>query len=278
MITRAKRPERRPNRNARKGVQKGGRLAGIRALVTGSSSGIGAGIAIRLAREGADVVINYRRNEKGAEQTLAEVKDAGGHGFIVHADLSRVKEIEYCISESFRKLGGLDLLVNNAGVQKQQPFTEVREEDYDQVLNINLKGVFFATQAFARALIGRGAGGKVINISSVHEELPFPGFASYCASKGGLKMLTRDLAIELAPKRIAVNAIAPGAIETSKNQKLMANKRKLRSLLRKIPLRRIGQPEDVAGAVVFLASSDADYVTGATLFVDGGLTWHYEEQ
>ena len=152
------------------------------------------------------------------------------------------------------------------------------EQDFDTVLNVNLKGVFFLTQSFVRHLMDTKRPGKVINISSVHEELPFPHFASYCASKGGLKMLARNLAIELAPYGITVNNIAPGAIETPINKKLLNDPAKLNELLGKIPLRRLGEPGDVAGMAAFLASSDADYVTGTTFFVDGGLLWNYHEQ
>ena len=254
------------------------RLAGKSALVTGSSSGIGAGIAVRLAREGANVAINYRGDLKGAQQTLAQVEAAGTRGIILQADVSKVAEVERLVSEAFEHLGTLDVLVNNAGMEKQQAFVDVDEASYDRVLDVNLKGVFFGTQAFARAAIAAGRGGKVINISSVHEELPFPGFASYCASKGGVKMLTRDLAIELAPHGITVNGVAPGAIATPINNSLLEDKPKLDALLAKIPLRRLGSPEDVAGVIAFLASADADYITATTIFVDGGLMWNYQEQ
>lgn len=254
------------------------RLAGKTALVTGSSSGIGAGIAVRLAQEGASIAINYRNDRKGAEKTLADVESVGARGIIVQADVSKVAEVERLVSGAVEWFGQLDVLVNNAGIEKQQAFVDVDEASYDRVLDVNLKGVFFATQAFARAAIARGGGGKVINISSVHEELPFPGFASYCASKGGVKMLTRDLAIELAPHGITVNGIAPGAIATPINTALLENKPRLNALLANIPLRRLGSPEDVAGVVAFLASANADYITATTVFVDGGLMWNYQEQ
>jgi glucose 1-dehydrogenase len=254
------------------------RLADKTALVTGSSSGIGAGIAVRLAQDGASVAINYRNDREGGEKTLADVERVGGHGIILQGDVSKVAEVERLVQEAVHQLGRLDVLVNNAGIEKQQAFVDVDEASYDRVLDVNLKAVFFATQAFARAAIARGGGGKVINISSVHEELPFPGFASYCASKGGVKMLTRDLAVELAPHGITVNGVAPGAIATPINTTLLEDKPKLEALLAQIPLRRLGSPGDVAGVVAFLASADADYITASTVFVDGGLMWNYQEQ
>ena len=254
------------------------RLAGKSALVTGSSSGIGASIAVRLAQEGANVAINYRKDEEGARQTLAQVEAAGTRGVILQADVSTVAEVQALVSAAVEQLGGLDLLVNNAGIEINQSFTEVDEASFDRVLDVNLKGVFFATQAFARALIAAKRLGKVINISSVDEELPFPEFASYCASKGGVKMLTRDLANELAPHRITVNGVVPGAIATPINTALLEDKPKLDALLSKIPLRRLGSPEEVPGVVAFLASADADFITAITVLVDGGLMWNYQEQ
>jgi glucose 1-dehydrogenase len=169
-------------------------------------------------------------------------------------------------------------LVNNAGIEKRAPFWEVTEADFDAVMNVNLKGVFFSTQAFVQHLMATGRTGKVINISSVHEELPFPNFAAYCASKGGMKMLTRNLAVELGPLGITINNVAPGAIATPINTQLLNNPDKLGALLQNIPLGRLGQSQDVSSLVAFLASADADYVTGSTFFVDGGLLWNYQEQ
>lgn len=254
------------------------RLAGKIAVVTGSSQGIGRAIAARFAQEGADVVINYNRTLSGAQEALQEVKAAGRRGLIVQADLANVADIKKLIATTLEHFGRLDILVNNAGIETHAPFWEVTEEDYDKVLNVNLKGVFFATQTMVRHLMETKRPGKIINISSVHEELPFPNFTAYCASKGGLKMLTRNLAVELGALGITINNIAPGAIETPINTKLLNDPQKLGALLAQIPLARLGQPQDVAGLAVFLASSDADYVTGSTYFVDGGLTWHYEEQ
>jgi glucose 1-dehydrogenase len=196
----------------------------------------------------------------------------------IGADLSSVDGTAKLISDGVAALGQIDILVNNAGVEKNASFWDVTEHDYDLVLNTNLKGPFFTTQAFVRHLQGRKAPGKIINISSVHEDLPFPHFTAYCASKGGLKMMTRNLSIELAPFGITINNIAPGAIETPINTALLHDPAKLNALLANIPLNRLGQPADVSSAVAFLASSDADYITGTTLVIDGGLTWNYSEQ
>jgi glucose 1-dehydrogenase len=248
------------------------------AIVTGSSQGIGQAIAIRFAQEGADVVINYNRNPGGAQDALGQVEAAGRRGLIVQANLSSTADVRRLVSTAAEHFGRVDILVNNAGVETHAPFWEVTEEDYDRVLNTNLKGVFFATQAMVQHLMQQKRRGKIVNISSVHEELPFPNFAAYCASKGGLKMLTRNLSVELGPLGININSIAPGAIETPINTKLLNDPKKLGALLAQIPLARLGQPDDVAGLAVFLASSVSDYFSGATYFVDGCLTLHFEEQ
>jgi glucose 1-dehydrogenase len=264
------------------------KLKGKVALVTGSSQGIGQGIVLQLAESGANVVINYRSHPEGAEETLEKVNAIGGkcylaecsksNSYTVKADLGSVDEIRQLIAESVDHFGKVDILVNNAGIEKHAPFWEVTEADYDAVMNVNLKGVFFATQAFVQHLIETKRSGKVINISSVHEELPFPNFTAYCASKGGLRMMTRNLAVELGALGITINNVAPGAIETPINTKLLNDSEKLNALLNNIPLGRLGQPQDVASLVAFLASSDADYITGSTFVVDGGLLWNYQEQ
>jgi glucose 1-dehydrogenase len=254
------------------------RLAGKTVMVTGGDQGIGNGIALRLAQEGADVAIGFRSNQKGADETVAAIRAAGVKGVAIKGDVGKVEDDRGLVTKAIEQLGKLDILVNNAGLERRADFWDVTEEDFDLVLNVNLKGVFFTTQQFVRHLRDAGRPGKVINISSVHEELPFPHFASYCASKGALKMLTRNLSIELAPLGITINNIAPGAIETPINTALLNDPKKLNELLDKIPLRRLGKPEDVAGLAAFLASKDADYVTGTTFFVDGGLLWNYQEQ
>nr|WP_201280643.1 glucose 1-dehydrogenase [Hassalia byssoidea] len=254
-------------------------LQGKVALVTGSSQGIGQAIAVHLAQAGADIVIDYRSHPDGAKETLAKVEAAGQKGHIVQADLSSVSDIRKLVSEGVRHFGKLDILVNNAGVDgKNADFWDIAEADYDLVLNINLKGTFFTTQAFVQHLIETKQTGKIINISSVHEEMAFPHFTSYCASKGGVKMMMRNLAVELGSMGITINNIAPGAIETPINTKLLNDPVKLNSLKQNIPLGRLGKPEDIAPMVAFLASSGADYVTGATFYVDGGLIRNYHEQ
>ena len=254
------------------------KLEGKIALVTGGDQGIGRGIALRFAQEGADVAIGFRANKQGADDTVADINKLGVRGIAIQGDASKVAEGQNVVAEAIKQFGRIDILVNNAGLERHADFWDVTEQDFDLVLNVNLKGVFFITQAAVRHWMDAKRPGKVVNISSVHEELPFPHFASYCASKGGLKMLTRNLAIELAPLGITINNIAPGAIETPINTKLLNDPKKLSELLEKIPLRRLGKPEDVAGLAAFLASADSDYVTGTTYFVDGGLLWNYHEQ
>ena len=254
------------------------RLLGRKALITGSSKGIGRGIAVRLAREGADVEINYNSDPRGAADALAEVTALGRKGAIIRANLGSVAEVRDLVGQASEALGGLDVLVNNAGIEKHAAFWDVTEDDFNAVLDVNLKGVFFGTQAFVKHCMAAGHSGKIVNISSVHEELAFPNFAAYCASKGGVRMLTRTLAVELGPLGITINSIAPGAIETPINAKLLNDPIKLQSLLGQIPLARLGRPNDVAGLAVFLASSDSDYVTGTTYLIDGGLTVFYKEQ
>ena len=253
-------------------------LDGKAALVTGGDRGIGRDVAIRLSQEGADVAIVYRANREGADQVVREIERSGRRSVAIQADVGRVADAQRLISESAAHLSKLSILVNNAGVEKNAPFWEVSEEDFDHVLNTNLKGLFFVTQALVRYLMEAKRGGKIINISSVHEELPFPHFAPYCASKGGVKMITRTLAIELAPMGITVNSVTPGAIKTPINQELLNDPTKLEAVLRNIPLHRLGEPSDVAGVVAFLACADADYITGASIVVDGGLMWNYQEQ
>jgi glucose 1-dehydrogenase len=255
-----------------------GRLAGKVAIITGSASGIGQGIALRFASEGASVVIDYRGSADQAEATRAQIEAAGGKAITLQADVAKIAETERLVDETWKQLGGCDILVNNAGVEKHAAFLDVTEADYDMVLDINLKGAFFLTQAFVKRLSQAKLPGSVINISSVHEDMVFPNFSTYCASKGGMRMVMRDLAVELGPLNIRVNNIAPGAINTPINTALLEDKPKLDALLNSIPLGRLGKPEDVAGMALFLASEDGAYVTGSTFVIDGGLMRNYHEQ
>lgn len=254
------------------------RLTGKNALITGSSRGIGRGIALRFAAEGANVAINYVGGVKAAEEVKAMAEACGVRAVVLPADVSKASEVQALVEAAAAALGPLDILVNNAGIEKHAPFWEVTEADYDSVLDVNLKGAFFATQAMVRHLMAGRRGGRVINLSSVHEELPFPNFAPYCVSKGGMRMMTRNLAVELGPLGITINNIAPGAIETPINTSLLHDSTKLNALLGHIPTKRLGQPEDVAALATYLASDEAAYVTGATYVVDGGLSVFYKEQ
>ena len=248
------------------------------ALVTGAGSGIGKGIARQFAEDGARVVIDYIGPSQGAEDTLNLVTKAGGSGIIVEADVTKCSDIKKVVDASYEQFGGLDILVNNAGIEKKASFTDVSEKDYDEVLAVNLRGPFFLTQYFSQKLVSAGKPGRIINISSVHEDMAFPDFSPYCISKGGMRMFMRNLAVELGPKNITINNIAPGAIQTPINKKLMENKGKMQALLKNIPLNRLGMPEDVANLAAFLASDKAGYITGATYVIDGGLMRSYHEQ
>jgi glucose 1-dehydrogenase len=255
-----------------------GRLAGKVAIVTGSGSGIGQSIAIRFASEGATVVVDYRNHVDQSQETVTKAEAAGGKAILIQADVTKLSDTQNLIDQAYSQLGRCDILVNNAGIEKEAAFWDVTEADYDAVLNVNLKGAFFLTQAFVRRLHDAKLPGRIINISSVHEDMVFPNFSTYCASKGGIRMLMRDLSVELGPLNITVNNIAPGAIATPINTKLLEDKPKLDALLKNIPLGRMGTPDDVSGVALFLASDDAAYVTGSTYFIDGGLIRNYHEQ
>ena len=241
------------------------RLQGKVAIVTGSGSGIGQGIAKRLGCEGARVVIDYVGSEAGADDTRRAIEDCGSHGEVVQADVTKMEDIRKLVDTAWTKFGSADILVNNAGMEKKSDFWDTPEDEYDKVMAVNL-------------LRDANKPGRIINISSVHEDMAFPGFTTYCCSKGGLRMMMRNLTVELGPLGITVNNIAPGAIATPINKALLEDKPKLNALLANIPLGRLGTPEDVAGMVAFLASDDASYVTGATFLVDGGLMRNYHEQ
>ena len=254
------------------------KLAGKVACVTGSGQGIGQAIAIRLAEEGADIIVDDRVIGESARQTIEAIQKLGRRVVAVQGDLSNTSDDRRIIAEGVAQLDRIDILVNNAGVERRADFWDVTEQDFDFVMNINLRGTFFITQDFVNHLRATKRPGRIINISSVHEELPFPHFSTYCASKGALKMFCRNLAVELAPLGITINNIAPGAIETPINKALLNNPELLKALISNIPLGRLGTPSDVAGLAAFLASDEAGYITASTFFVDGGLLWNYQEQ
>lgn len=255
-----------------------GRLTGRVAIVTGAGTGIGQGIAKRLGAEGAKVVIDYVGNPAGAEETGNAIEKAGGEAALVQADVTRGEDIRNLVDTAWSRFGIADILVNNAGMEHRSDFWDTTEEEYDKVMAVNLRGAFFLSQTFVRRLREAKKPGRIVNISSVHEDMVFPGFSTYCCSKGGMRMMMRDLAVELGPLGITVNNVAPGAIATPINSALLEDKRELDALLRNIPLGRMGTPDDVAGVVAFLASDDASYITGSTFVVDGGLMRNYKEQ
>lgn len=248
-------------------------LRGRRALVTGAASGIGRAAAGRLAAEGAAVVVNYVGDSGPAREAVAEIEEAtpGATVTASEADVSTEAAVERLFSESADRLGGpVDLLVNNAGVESPYPLEEMPLDEWERVLAVNLTGPFLCTRELVRRL-GDGAA-SVVMVSSVHETIPWPGFSHYCASKGGLKLFSQTIARELAPRGVRVALVAPGAILTPINRALIEDPDKRREQEEQIPLGRLGTPEEVAGAIAWLAGPDAEYVVGATLFVDGGMT------
>jgi glucose 1-dehydrogenase len=248
------------------------RLTGKVALVTGAGSGIGEGIAKRFADEGAHVIVNYRPGGSYADAANALAESLPTESIAVAADVSKRADVEALVAEAVAKFGKLDVAVSNAGVGITKPFLDVTDEDWRTVLDVNLFGSFLVAQVAARQMVKQGHGGKLIFVSSVHEDIPFANSAAYCASKGGMRMLMRTLALELAPHRINCNNIAPGAIVTPINKKLVSDAVERTNAIGEIPWGRLGLPEDVAAVAAFLASGDADYVTGSTYYVDGGMT------
>lgn len=241
------------------------------AIITGSDSGIGRGIAIEFAKEGASVVINYVHAEDKANEVLQTIEKNGGRAIVVQADVSQYQQATGLIQQAVKHFGKLDILVNNAGMEIHSPFVEVTEEQYDRVLGVDLKGPFFCAQAAAREMIKNKVAGRIINISSVHEDLAMPQNVPYCCAKGGLRMLMRTICLELAQYNITVNNIGPGAIDTPIDTDVKADPQKWNALMSEIPLHRMGQPEEVGKLAVYLASDAAAYVTGSTYFIDGGL-------
>lgn len=254
------------------------KLEGQVALVTGASSGIGAGVAKALAMEGAAVVVNYSSSPEKAEKVLNEIQRAGGTALTIKADVSNEKEVQSMYAEVFKQFGTVDILINNAGLQKDNKFHEMSLEEWNRVIGINLTGQFLCAREAIKEFLRRGvvleksrAAGKIICMSSVHEVIPWAGHANYAASKGGVMMLMKSIAQEYAPMKIRVNSIGPGAIRTPINHAAWQTPESYNQLLKLIPQKRIGEAEDIGGAAVWLASDDSDYVNGITLFVDGGM-------
>jgi glucose 1-dehydrogenase len=254
-------------------------LLGQKALVTGSSSGIGAGVALELARAGADVVVNYSSSLPGAQKVVDEITALGRKTYPVQGDVSKEEDVNRMFDEMLSKWGTIDILVNNAGLQQDAPFVDMTLAQWNKVIGINLTGMFLCAQRAVKEFIRRGtppegtrALGKIINMSSVHEIIPWAGHANYASSKGGVRMFTQTLSQELAPQGIRINAIGPGAIATPINRPAWETPEALASLLKLIPYKRVGQAIDIGKAAVWLASDDSDYVNGQTLFVDGGMT------
>lgn len=241
------------------------------ALITGASTGIGKAIALALGTAGIGVGVNYHHGGEKARGVVKQIVDAGGEAIAVGGDVSKREDAVRMVDEVVTRFGRLDILVNNAGVEKPTPLLEIDEAGWDLVIDVDLKGPFFCAQAAARKMIEGGRGGHIINISSVHEDLPMPGNTPYCCSKGGMRMLTRNLALELAPHRITVVGVGPGAIATPMNTGTLGDPEKKAALLHEIPLKRVGSPEEVAELVRFLVSERATYITGTTVFIDGGL-------
>lgn len=248
------------------------RLENNVAIVTGAATGIGKAIATRFVREGAAVTIDYVKGQaQDADALVRELEASGGRALAVAASVTSESDVQGLVDATVAHFGKLDILVNNAGVEHKMPFLETPLALWEEVLAINLTGPFLCARAAARQMVKQGAGGRIINISSVHEDIPMPTNSPYCATKGGLRMFMRTICDELAPYQITVNNIGPGAIDTPMDAPLKANPEEMKTLLAEIPLGRMGQPDEVAGLAVYLASAEAAYVTGSTYFIDGGM-------
>ena len=247
------------------------RLQGKTAVVTGAGTGIGQAIALAFAKEGASVVVDYVGDASVAEETLNKIGAMGGKPLGVAADVSNPDQVNGLIQQTLAAFGKLDIFVNNAGIEKKFAFVDYPLEEWQKIVAVNLTGAFLCSQAAARQMIAQGSGGRIINISSIHEDLAFPLNAPYSATKGGIRMLMRTIAVELAPHQITVNNIGPGAIFTPIDKDVEIDAKLNDQILAEIPLGRWGKPEEVAQLAVFLASDDAAYITGSTHFIDGGM-------
>ncbi|UII24488.1 glucose 1-dehydrogenase [Fulvivirga maritima] len=255
------------------------KLANQTAIITGSSSGIGQAIAIAMANAGAKICINYHSSEEGAEETQEEIEKAGAKSIIVQADTSKPEDVKKMFDKTIEAFGTVDIVVSNAGVQKDAPFLEMEYEDWKKLIDINLNGQFLCAKEAAKEFIKRGivkdrsaAAGKIICMSSVHDVIPWGGHINYATAKAGILMFVKTLAQELGPHKIRVNALSPGAIKTDINKDVWSDEEANKKLKELIPYGRIGEPEDIGKAAVWLASDDSDYMHGQTLYIDGGMT------
>lgn len=246
-------------------------LDGKTLIVTGGNSGIGEAIVLAAAAEGANIVIDYIVHPDETKDVIEKVEKAGGKAVGVKADVSKVADLHELVDAAVKNFGRLDAIVNNAGVETRTSVLETTEDDYQKVIDVNLKSAFFGTQLAAKQFIAQGGGGAIINISSVHEDWPMPGNIAYCVSKGGTRMLTRTAGVELGEHNIRVVNVGPGAVATPINKSTMDDPEKMKQLNSAIPLGRMAQPEEVADVVVFLASDKGKYMTATTVFADGGI-------
>jgi glucose 1-dehydrogenase len=242
------------------------------AIVTGGDTGIGKAICVAMAREGAKVVIDYHGEQGPASKLVREIESFGGTACEIGADVSKADDVRRLLDSTVSRYGKLDIMVNNAGIEQQHPFVEMPLEAYEKTIAVNLTGTWLGCQLAAQRMIEQKRGGRIINISSIHEEITMPTNAAYCATKAGIRMLTRTIAVELAQHGITVNNVCPGAIDTPIDAPVKRDPEKMKALLSEIPMRRMGRPEEVAQMCVYLASADAAYVTGASLFIDGGMS------
>lgn len=254
------------------------KLKGQSALVTGANSGIGLSIAVALADEGANVVVNYVSRPEDAEKVVKIIEENGGTAIAIKADVSNESEVQSMFAEMFEKFGTIDILINNAGIQRDSPLETMSLADWQLVINVNLTGQFLCSREAVKEFLKRGivperscAMGKIICMSSVHEVIPWSGHVNYASSKGGINMMMKSMSQELAPKKIRVNSIGPGAIKTNINEAAWSTPEMLERLLTLIPYGRIGSPEDIGKVAAWLASDESDYVTGTTIFADGGM-------
>lgn len=260
------------NRVARKSSTSQEVLRDKVAIVTGAATGIGRAIAHAFAREGAAVVADYVGNSDIVESVCEEIRSFGGNAMSVPADVSDPKEVQKLVMTACKAYGKLDILVNNAGIEQKMPFLEMPLDLYEKIMHVNLRGVWLCSQFAGRKMVEQKNGGRIINISSIHEDITMPTNAAYCATKGGVRMLMRTIAVELAEHGITVNNVAPGAIDTPMDAALKADPAQYGALLAQIPMRRMGTPEDVAAVCLFLADEAASYVSGATYYVDGAMS------